>query len=371
MVLFFMTLYLTQVYHYSPVKAGRAISAWGVGALIGAFLGGKLTDKFGAYWVQRGSLFLEGTGLIILGYLRSFPAILAMMFCIGLVGEAMLPAISSAMSQVCAPEIRTKGFSLRRLSSNLGVTIGPVIGGYLAIRDYHLLFWADGITCYAALIVFLMFFKTSRPPAPVDSVPANPHLPVSIWKDHYFLKILGIVIMIGIVFSQVFNTLPLYYKEAFGFRENHIGYLMAINTSLIVTIEMALMQALRGKPLIKIIAPGAICLGLGMGLMPFGHGFLFAAFTVFLWSMGEILMLSPLTTLIAEHSNDEVRGKYMGFFSFAFSAGMAAGPVVGSKLYASSHGPEILWYMCGLAGVMMFAALLTLKKKTIQNSAKS
>jgi MFS family permease len=360
MVLFFMTLYMTQTFNFSTTQAGQVISGYGFGALLGTYLGGKLTDFLGAYNVQKISLLFTGTGYILLGLMRSYWLIWGMMFFVGMVGEALHPANSTAISQVCPPELRTKGFALNRLAANLGFTIGPVVGGYLALIDYSLLFWVDGATCFLAAVVFMLFFKTARPlQEPRDaSVPP----PLSVWRDFYFFKVLAFTFFLGTIFVQIFNTFPLFFRTVYGFKENRIGLLIAINTIIIALVEMLLMDALKEKKLAKVIAMGTLLFGTGFALMPLGRGFIFAAFTVVVWTMGEILSMPSLTTLIANHSDDAVRGKYMGLFSFSFALAVTVGPTIGAKIYAF-FGPDALWFGCGGMGILLFMGFSSLKNK--------
>ena len=53
MVVPFMTLYLTSpAMGYSVGQAGVVFGLFGLGAFCGAYLGGKMTDRFGYYPVQ-------------------------------------------------------------------------------------------------------------------------------------------------------------------------------------------------------------------------------------------------------------------------------------------------------------------------------
>jgi MFS family permease len=97
-----------------------------------------------------------------------------------------------------------------------------------------------------------------------------------------------------------------------------------------------------------------ILLGLGFGLMPLGRGFLYAAFTVAVWTFGEILSMPLLMAVVAGRAGPESRGRYMGIFSFAFSLAFIVGPAAGAAVYGHLGGPA-LWFGC--AGVM---ALLTI-----------
>lgn len=359
MVFFYMTLYVTQTFGFSTTQAGQVLSAFGLGALGGAYLGGKLTDILGAYNVQKLSLALTGVTYLVLGRVTSYGWIVGLMFFLGIVSEALHPANATALSQVCPPELRTKGFALNRLAINLGVTIGPAVGGYLALIDYGLLFWIDGFTCLSAAGLFAVLFKTSRP-APGTGEKAEEKSP-PVWKDFYFLKVLAFVFVMALIFFQLFNTFPLFLRSVYGLRENRIGLLIAINTVIIVLLEMILMEALKKKRLESIIGLGMVLLGGGFALMPLGRGFWYAAFTVVVWTFGEMLAIPPLATLIANHSSDAVRGKYMGLYSLSFSFALLVGPALGARIY-DTLSPDILWYGCGVLGVFLWLGFHTLKK---------
>lgn len=365
MVFFFMTLYLTQVFHYTPTQAGRVISIYGIGALVGSYAGGKLTDSIGAYNVQKLSLVISGFSFIWLGQLKSYWWITAVMFFMGICSEALQPANATAMSQVCPPETRTKGFALNRLAINLGVTIGPVVGGYLALINYKWLFWIDGLTCLLAAVIFMIFFKTARPLQETNMDPSSKTVTQSVWRDFYFLKILVFTFFLGIIFVQLFNTFPLFFRTVYGLKENRIGLLIAVNTVMIVLFEMLLMDALKKRPIVKVIAAGSLLLGGGFALMPFGSTFLFGCFTVAVWTMGEMLSMPSLGALIANHSDDAVRGKYMGSFSFAFALSMAVGPLFGAAIY-DSLGSSILWFGCGVTGIILSWGFASLERKKLK-----
>ncbi|HLP45591.1 MAG TPA: MFS transporter [Candidatus Kapabacteria bacterium] len=370
MVFFYMTLYLTQNFTYTLTQAGQVISGYGIGALVGSYAGGKLTDIIGAYNVQKLSLIITGFTFILLGQLTSYWLIMAVMFFMGICSEALQPANATAMSQVCSPELRTKGFALHRLAINLGVTIGPVVGGYLALIDYGLLFWIDGITCLLAAGIFMIFFKTARP---VQESHVNSEVSTSsqsVWRDFYFLKVLAFTFFLGVIFVQLFNTFPLFFRTVYGLKENRIGLLIAVNTVMIVLFEMLLMDALKKQPVGKVIGFGALLLGGGFALMPLGSTFLFGCFTVAVWTMGEMLSIPSLAALIANHSNDAVRGKYMGLFSFAFALSMVVGPLLGAKIY-DTFGASTLWFGCGAVGFILWWGVTSIENKRIKMIASA
>jgi predicted MFS family arabinose efflux permease len=351
MVLFFLTLYLTRKLGFTLSQAGQAISVFGVGALAGAYLGGVLCDRLGATAVQRLSLLLGGLNLIAMGYVTSHAGILTTAFLQGVFAEALLPGNTTAMARECPPLIRTRGFALNRLAANLGVTIGPVAGGYLAMWNYRALFWVDGLTSLAALALFIVFFKpgpgkngnadTSQAAGPATAADRR-HLPF------IFIMVFGI----GLIFSQLFSMFPLYIHQAFGFAENRIGQLLAINTVIIVLFEMVLLHGLRKAAPLKVIAVGALLTGIGFALTPLGRGFPYAAMTVAVWTAGEMLSLPLLTTEIANRSHEGNRGRHMGWYGVSFSLAWMLGPLAGAAVYARVS-PLALWLGCGGLGAIL------------------
>ncbi|MDP4218385.1 MAG: MFS transporter, partial [Bacteroidota bacterium] len=147
MVIPFMTIYLTQpAMGYSIGQAGVVMGMFGLGAVCGGFMGGRLTDQFGFHRVQWMTLTGGGVLFMVLGQMKSFPLICLCTFLLSLVNDAFRPANSTAIAHYSKEENRTRSYSLNRLAINLGWAVGGAIGGVLASINYHLLFWVDGAT---------------------------------------------------------------------------------------------------------------------------------------------------------------------------------------------------------------------------------
>ena len=151
MVLAFMTLYITHL-GYPYKMAGLVVGIYGAGSLLGAFIGGKISDRFGFYYTQFFALFCGGILFITLGQMRSYIAICICTFFLAMVNESFRPANATAIAHYSTAQTRTQAFSLVRLAINLGWGVGGALGGFLAIMTYHLLFWVDGFTNIVAAI---------------------------------------------------------------------------------------------------------------------------------------------------------------------------------------------------------------------------
>jgi predicted MFS family arabinose efflux permease len=380
MVIFFLSLYLTRKLGLSTARAGQALSLYGVGSLAGAFLGGWLADRIGSITVQKTSLAVCGVLLVVMGQVRSIGGILPLLFGLAMFAGTLYPANATSMSKICPPELQVKGFALNRLANNLGATIGPAVGGVLALRDYRLLFWADGLTSLAAAAVFVLLWKGMRvigdkarsgrgnnidasgPHAEAASAPA-PGIAVksrSPWRDTPFLLLMLIFLVWDAVFIQVLTTFPLYMRNVYGLAENRIGQLFAVNTILIVTLEMILMEKIRKYPLARMINISFVLLGVGLGLMPLGRGFVFGALTVAIWTFGEMLSMPLVSALIAGRADDTNRGRYMGLFSFVFSLAFIVAPAGGTAIYGR-FGGDAVWIVCAALCFLLAAGFSVLR----------
>lgn len=368
MVIFFLSLYLTRKIGFSPARAGQTLSLYGVGSLAGAYLGGWLADRIGSILVQKVSLVLCGAFLIALSQFRSAWGILPLLFSLALAAGMLYPSNAASMSRVCPAELRVKGFALNRLANNLGATIGPAVGGVLALHDYRLLFWADGLTSLAAAAVFAILWKGAWPENAAEKreKAADAAQARSPWHDGPFLLFMLIFLVWSAVFIQVLTTFPLYMRNVYGLAENRIGQLFAVNTILIVVLEMILMEKVRKYPLTRMINLSFILLGAGLGIMPLGRGFAFAAFAVAVWTFGEMLSMPLVATLVAGRAADDTRGRYMGVFSLSFSLAFIIAPTAGTAVY-DRFGGDAVWVVCAALCLLLAAAFSLLRPALKEN----
>ena len=351
MVLPFLTVYLREEMNYSIAAAGWELGFFGIGAILGNFIGGKLTDKIGFYPVQFWSLFLNGVLFIVLGQLQTFWQIGSCMFVIGVVGESFRPANAAAIAHYSLPGNRTRSYSLNRLAINLGFSIGPAIGGLVA---FQYLFWADGITCMLAAILM----RAALPPVTgkiKEDVKSNRD-PASAWKDGVYLRFTFFIFLSALCFLQMFSLLPVFFKEQLHLSKPVIGLVLALNGLIIVVVEMALVFQLEGKrPPVLYISTGAFLIGLSYIVLnlPLG-GLSLALLAMVIITLGEMLMFPFVNTFWVSRSNEYNRGQYAALFTMSFALGQVLAPTFGSQIVQYSSY-TVLWYvvfgLCAVASI--------------------
>lgn len=355
MVLPFLALYATTELKMTVSDTGQLLAMYGLGAILGNWLGGWLTGKFGPLAVQFASLTLAGGGFFLLSLARNGAEAAACLFLLSLVGEAYRPAAATATTLLSAPHAHSRAFALNRLATNLGMSIGPVVGGFLAEVSFKLLFYVDAATCLLAAL-FLAATLGLRPltDSEVDE-PTIPTGPNSPWRDRQFLLVMALIFAAGLVFFQLLGTYVLFLEEHYKFSKPLIGGMLAINTVIIVLVEMLVIHRTEKFSRLRMVAWGCVLTGLGFGLLPFGRGIAYCAMLIVLWTAGEILESAPSLAYVSSRSNRTNRGAYLAVYSMTMSAALVLAPVLGMALYA--HNPNWLWYASLAISFSVAAAL--------------
>ena len=359
MVLPFLSLYLTTRLSFTVLEAGRLLSLYGLGAIAGSWLGGALSDRVGPHRVQVASLVGTGIGFLVLSRVHGGVGLPLAVLALAVVQECFRPAIFTAVTRGSDPAVRTRALALVRLAVNLGMTVGPAMGGILAVRRYGLLFVVDAATCWLAAAVLVVGAGWSGEGR--SDAPAARAATVSPWRDRPYLGFLAVMVVLGAVFFQIMGTMPLYFREHYRLAEDAFGFLLAINTVVIVTVEMVLLRAVERRDPLKLAGLGTMLVCTGFALLPLGRSWAFAALTVVVWTAGEMLSL-PLTNSVASRRAPAASsGRYMGAYSLAFAVAIVLAPAIGTAVY-EGLGPEALWGGVGAVGVALALACLGLAR---------
>jgi predicted MFS family arabinose efflux permease len=358
MVVPFMTMYMTQHIGVSISKAGFVMSLFGAGAVIGALIGGKLTDKVGYYYIQITTLIGGGIMFIILGQLHSYNSICVGTFFLAFVNEAFRPANSVAVAHYSKEENRTRSYSLNRLAINLGWAVGGGLGGFIASFNYQYLFWVDGISNLFGAVLLYFVLAPSRNVATAAKTKKEVTGGRTAYQDGNYLIFIFLLFLFAMCFFQIFTTIPVFYKEQFHLTVFFIGMVMTMNGLIISIFEMITVFKLEGKrPLLHFISLGVVLIGIAF-LMLNITGINKAALTITImlfFTFGEILSMPFMNSYFITRTLPHNRGQYAALYTVAWASAQAIGPFVGG-IIAENYGYQSLWYV--IASVCMIIALL-------------
>jgi MFS family permease len=368
MVIPFLVLYLTKKLNFSDGQAGLILTIYGIGAIVTSPVSGRLCDRLGAARVMQWSLFVSGVLMLLLPLTGRFLIIAAGVFVWAMFNEAFRPASLSIIGEAVAPEQRKSAFALSRLAVNLGMSIGPVIGGFLTQISYTAIFIVDGVTSILAGMVLAISawraVQKAKPQPAAVSATANSPVPSSrILADFRLLVFLAAMIPVEMVLFQTQAAMPLFLVNELNLSETIYGLLMAINTVLIIFLEVPLTLAIAGWPHRRALSLGALLFAIGFGALAIVNGVWTVGATIVIWTFGEMILFPGASAYMAEIAPEEKRGAYMGMYLMTFSIAFAVAPSIGTATL-QRFGATTLWTAAFIGGCLSAAMMLMLRAKS-------
>ena len=365
MVIPFLSIYLTEDLGLSLSKVGWIMTCFGLGSVIGTWLGGKLTDVIGYYKIMVWSLLGTGFLFIALQYMHTFESLCVGVFIVMLVADMFRPAMFVALSAYSKPENKTRSVTLIRLAINLGFSAGPAIGGLIITTiGYGGLFWVDGVTCMLATLVLIKVLhpKTARVQ---DEIKVD-H-PVSAYKDIPFMIFFAAMILFGLIFFQYFSTIPVYYREVHMLTEFQIGILLGFNGFLIFLLEMPLIKWLENTKysMVGLVLFGSVLTGLSILVLNATTWSGILVVGMFLATIGEMIAFPFANAFSLKRAAKGNQGEYMALYTISFSLAHIFGHSSGLQL-VDKFGFEMTWNIMtiiSLVGIIILYMLMRVLKK--------
>lgn len=346
MVIPFMTIYLNTKLEISLERCALIMSCFGVGSVIGSFIGGVLTDRIGFFRVMVMSLFASSICFVSMRTVKTFVPLCAGLLILAIIYEIFRPANLTAIEAFSSEDNKTRSLGLVRLAVNLGYAIGPFAGGFIAASlGYDYLFIFNGLALFCAACTFFFIFRNKKRRTTEVEMTASEKKALKMpWRDRRYLGYLLFFTLTIFVFLQLLYTVPLFFKTEYGFNEKMIGVLMAMNGLIIAILEMPLLyKAEQGYKPLQMVVVGSILIGLGFSVFTWISVPLLAAlvFTMMI-TFGEMLSFPFSNNHALSFTNDHNRGKYMGLYTMTFSSAHIVAPLVGLYLVEWA-GYGVLW----------------------------
>ena len=357
MVLPFLGVYMTAHLKFSIENTGIVLSFFGIGSVIGSWLGGFITDRIGEYKVQYLSLLLSVPLFCLIPLFKTEAGVALIILLQSIVSDSFRPANSVAITKYAKPENITRAFSLNRMAVNLGFSIGPALGGILSAISYDFLFYSNALAALLAGLIYIWFFYKRNKLAKIKAKKVQEVLEIkkenSPYSDGKFLIYCFFCMLFSICFFQLFSTLTIFYKDTAHLSQQSIGYILGYSGFLVVLLEMGLVQiAEKYFTLARTMFLGTFICGLSYAMLGFDHSIITLVISMSLLSTGEIWALPFMSTITALRSGKNNKGAYMGLNGISFSIAFIVTPYLGT-LIAEKFGFNILWIGTGILATMI------------------
>ena len=389
-LMLFLTLYLIEK-GLSPYYAGIALGAWGVGRIIGAFIGGEIADRLGYRATMVFSML--GTAALMVGLIGAANIgnpwlVVAAALLAASIGGIWRPPAAAMMTELTPREQLVMVNAIWRLTFNAGMFAAPIFGALLSQYSWDLLFWVEaGSSALFGLFILTALPSDSRRAAPetgtagpgaepvgapdalADPVPAPVRTTyMRVLSDGRFSLFLFAMLANAIVYIQAPSVLGPHLKSL-GYATVVFGSLASLNALMVITLEVPLTKLTQRWPARTAIALGMALTGAGLSLYSLPLGLLgFVAATV-VWTMGEVTASPSMLAYPGLVAPAHMRARYLAAATVANQAGYSIGPAVGVAVW-NNVGGSVFW-MAGVLSAVAIAAVLagTRRVSMIEESA--
>lgn len=350
----FLVLFMTHR-GFTVGQAGFALGIYGAGHVLGAFVGGWLTDRLSARAATLISMLGSAALIVSILYIDIYWLILLAILTVSTVSQLNRPAAQAMLAELTKPGQLVMTMAMYRLAINLGTAVTPIVGVALVSVSYDLLFYAEAVAAvlYSAIAWRYLPGKAAPDPAADAAKAAEPkqgyRAVLADWRYDFYL---AAVFLVTIVYTQYIAVLPLAIVDE-GLSLWWYSAVVSANAIVVAVCEVPATKYVQKWPLrITAIA--------GFGLVAVGYGvYAIALIPVLLilgtlvWTASEIIGAPTTFAYPGMVAPPHLRGRYSGAMLSTFSLGNAVGPAVG--VWAWSHLGQTFWLWA--AGVAVLSAV--------------
>jgi len=333
---------------------GSLAFAYLIGAVLAGltgYAGGHVSDRIGRrpmILLGWGAEAIVPIGLLLVGaHVYAGLALLALLPVFGSLGNA---ADQAMVADLVAPERQEAAYAAVRVASNLGVSIGPPIGGLLLIGGAWSHLWL-GTLALASVAFSIAVRYIPRGGAYAPAGPPERGSFGVIVRDRPFLLFLLASVFATMTYIATETLLPISVTTTHHLAPAVWGFVMVLNPLLVTFCQLRLTRRVAG-------VPPALKLGVAMPLM--GVPFLLLnvngsapviAVVVVIFVFGEMLWVPTSQAVVAALAPADIRGAYMGAYGGTWSVGWAATPFLGLQV-RNAYGDATMWMGVATVGVV-------------------
>jgi MFS family permease len=319
-----------------------------------------------------GGLLTHACSLILLSHANTYLEFALLMGLNGFVSPIYRIAADAMMADLVKPEKRVDAYALIRMSHNLGISIGPAIGGFLAAQSYNLIFFggATGLTIYSMLMLFMA--RETLPGGASVYLHANMH-PVKerlggyeqIIKDSQLMRFLISFSMVQFCAVMIWQILPKYAYDNFSIPENMYGWIPTTNALMVVLFQVWITARTRRFSPLLVVGFGGLFYAVAVGGIAVWQSFWGFWAMMVTMTIGELMIMPTSSTYVSNLAPIDKRGRYMGMYNLCWSLAGILAPIAGGLVtdLISPKAPWIVGFFFGMAAVLMFLSSYWVEKR--------
>jgi MFS family permease len=347
----FLTIHLRQQLDMPLATIGSLLTLNALMGVLSAFVAGPAADRVGRKSVMTISLTAGVAYYFLMSHASSLPMYAMLMGLWGAFNPLFSVGANAMIADLVPSQQRMDAYSLIRIIHNVGIAIGPIAGGSLAVISYTYAFYGAALAFgfFALLVIF--FIKETLPDNEEEKEEASTAGYGPVLRDRTFISFTLLFAVTTMAASIMFILLPVYTKENFGLPENRYSYIVTVNASMCIFIQYFITRIIKRYAALPVIGIGALFYAAGVGSVALGAGFWAFVISMVIMTLGELILTPAATNLAAELAPVDMRGRYMSIYGLGWPIASGIGPIIGGFL-SDTIAPVAMWYGGGLFGLL-------------------
>jgi predicted MFS family arabinose efflux permease len=277
----------------------------------------------------------------------------------GAAGSIGWAATQAIVADLLPPERHEAGYASLRVANNLGVVMGPVLGGLLLLVSWPALF--AGVSVLTGCVFVLAWrLLPARGAYTPESKPERGSFAV-VRRDRVFLLFLLSTALAYVVYVAYETVLPISLVDSHGLAPSTWGFLVILNPAMVTFFQLRLTRRVAHVPAVVKLAVAMLLMGLPFLLLSLSAALPVVLLVIFVFVIGEMLWVPTSQAVAAGLAPADLRGAYMGAFSSMGAVGFALAPFTG-LLVRDAGGDTAMWaFFAAMSIVGAAVGALTLR----------
>jgi MFS family permease len=275
------------------------------------------------------------------------------------------PAQSTLLASLSPPERRHATFAMQRVTMNLGIGVGALVGGLIADADRPGTFVTLFLLDAATFLVYLGVLLAAVPEVAHGAGSDRPGSYVQVLRHRAFVGVVALNTLFVFAGMSGFELLPVFAKNEAGVTEGAIGAIFFVNTVVIVLTQLPIAKLSEGHRRMRMLALlGVLWAGCWVAVSIVGGSVdgrtaaLLLAVVMAVFAIGECIHGAVQAPLVSDLAEPRLLGRYMALSALSWQLGFALGPAVGGFLLSVTPlGTWLVWALLCAVGAVLSIAL--------------
>lgn len=366
----FLTIYASEKL-LLPLAAVTSLMTFNsVSGFVSSVIAGSLVDRFGRKGMMVIGLF--GMAIVYLGYMpaKEFWQFALLMLLSGSFNPLYRVGTDAIVADMIEPENRTQAYSLVRMGRNVGVALGPILGGLVLSRSYNIGFITASIalTLFGLLTIFFLKETLQRDPnRHHDSLRDQLRVISEALRNKAFSRMVGSFTLMEICATLMWVVLAVYIKQNYGIGEAQYSWIPTTNALMVIFLQVLITRLTHKHSPTRVMPVGAAFYAVAMLLVALSGNFWGFLLAMIIMTFGELITAPTAMAYVANLAPADQRGRYLGFFGLAWYVALSIGPMGAGFLSdnISIHAP---WFAGAIVGVISVLSFLSLRRLETQGA---